>query len=215
VLGVDKIAARLREIVGDKTFSETRIPLAVTAVDLESGEEITIREGAIVEGVLSTMAIPGIFPPMLFGGHRLIDGAVLDPVPVRAARELFNAPVLAVNLTPKPGRPVGLDRTNPLHSLPGGEWIERLRPGQALQIFLRSTEIAGRMFAELRLQIDQPEVILRPEVADVGLFDQIPVADMVARGEAAVQEAWPEIEALFKPASRIRRRVRGWFDVRR
>jgi NTE family protein len=207
LLGVDRIASRLREIVGDMTFAETRIPLALTAVDLETGEEILITEGSIVDGVLTTIAIPGIFPPILFGGHRLVDGAVLDPVPVEAARGLFNGPVVAVNLTPKPGFTTDAEPPSPLDSIPGGEWITRLRPGQALQIFLRSTEISGRMFAELRLQIDKPEVIIRPDVGTVGIFDRTSTAEMVARGEAAAEAALPEIEALFSPANRVRRGI--------
>jgi NTE family protein len=207
LLGVDRIEERIRAVVGDMTFAETRIPLALTAADLETGEEILITEGSIVEAVLATIAIPGIFPPMLFGGHRLVDGAVLDPVPVGAARELFEGPVVAVNLSPKPGSTSDAGRSSPLDSIPGGEWITRLRPGQALQIFLRSTEISGRMFAELRLQIDKPEVIIRPDVGMVGLFDRVSTKEMVARGEAAAQVALPEIEALFTPANRMRRGI--------
>ena len=148
---------------------------------------------------------------MLFGGHRLVDGGVLDPVPVEAARGLFQGPVVAVNLSPRPGSTSDAGRPSPLSSIPGGEWITRLRPGQALQIFLRSTEITGRMFAELRLQLDEPEVVIRPDVGNVGIFDRASTAEMIARGEAAAEAALPEIKALFSPANRVRREIEKLF----
>ena len=72
-----KIAARLREMLGgDPTFDQLDLPLALVAVDIETGEEVIIREGSVVEGLLvATSAVPVIFPPARWQGRLLIDGA--------------------------------------------------------------------------------------------------------------------------------------------
>lgn len=90
--------AALRFIFGDKTFSDTLIPFSAVAVDLLSGEVLSIREGPLVEGVLASISIPGIFPPLEREGMLLVDGGVLAEVPVRACRALGAEFVIAVRL---------------------------------------------------------------------------------------------------------------------
>ncbi len=100
LMGLSRIEQWLHGILGQRTFADLRIPFAVTAADLNSGEEIVLRDGIVAHAVLATIALPGIFPPQLMGDHRLIDGGALDPVPVRPARALLNAPVVASVLSP-------------------------------------------------------------------------------------------------------------------
>lgn len=197
LIGLDKVGAWLEGNLGACTFADLHIPFAVTAADLETAEEIILSEGPVVEAVLATIALPGIFPPMRISGSRLIDGGVLDPVPVRAVRELYDGPVVAVPLAPPPGLKTDLNRPSPIDSIPGGEWFLKQRPGQILKVFIRATEIASRVFTDLRLQLDEPEVIIRPDVGHVGILDVPPIEDIVARGEQAAERAYPQLQALL------------------
>lgn len=208
LVGVSRIEKFLRELLGDLTFDQLPIPLAVTAVDLEGARQVVITEGPVVEAVLATIALPGIFPPQLIGGHSLVDGGTVDPVPVRAARALHPAPVLAVALTPPPERWAEERAPSILAGLPLMDVVARLRPGQALNVFVRSMEIAARSLTELHLERDQPEIVLRPQVSDIGLFDNTPAAEIIARGEAEAERALPALRALFTPGARLGRALR-------
>lgn len=216
LFGLEKVQAWLIGLFGELTFEELRIPLAVTAVDLAACREVVIRTGPLVAGVMATIALPGIFPPQILGEHRLVDGATLDPVPVRPVRDLHNGPVVAIVLSPEQSRWPETRSPSPFGELPGVSFVARLRPLRALEIFQQAIEITLRMHTELHLTVDKPEVIIRPEVWDVGLFDNPSLERMSALGETAANKAMPAIRAQFAPHRRvwrwIRQRTRRWMD---
>ena len=82
-MGVAGIRKLLTDILGDKTFTDLRFPFAVTAVDLDTAELVIIRSGKVLDAVLATIAVPGIFPPVHYDGRLLVDGGILAPVPFR------------------------------------------------------------------------------------------------------------------------------------
>jgi predicted acylesterase/phospholipase RssA len=88
--------------------------------------------------------------------------------------------------------------------------MTRLRPGQALNVFMQALELSARSMTELRLQIDHPEIVIRPEVSHVGLFDDAQPSQVAALGQEAAEKALPELRALFTPSRRLRRQVRAW-----
>src|SRR3546814_7504271 len=81
------------------SFEQLPIPCAVVAADLVAGEAVVINKGNIAEGVRASMALPGIFHPVIRDGGGLVDGGVIMPVPVEAVRPLApRLPVVAINL---------------------------------------------------------------------------------------------------------------------
>ena len=97
------IHSLLESYLGEIEFTDLQIPCALTAVDLKGMTEISIREGSVLDGVKATIAIPGVFPPVERGEYLLVDGMVLNPVPVELARSLApRLPVVAVSLSPEP-----------------------------------------------------------------------------------------------------------------
>jgi NTE family protein len=208
LIGLEKIEKLLRETLRERTFEELSIRCAVTATDLNSGDEIVLREGPMVDAVLATIALPGVFPPQLMGESRLVDGGIVDPVPVRPARDLFPGPVVAVALSPAREEWADTGSPNPLASIPIIDMFTRLRPGEALRVFLRTTEILMRMYTEVRLDLDRPEVIIRPRVSHIGLFDQPSAAEMCELGEQATMQAIPRLKAEFSLTRRLGRSLR-------
>jgi NTE family protein len=96
-LGLQGIYATLRELIGDRDFSDLKIPFACTAVDLNTCNEIVIENGKVLDAIMATIAVPGVFPFKQIGELKLVDGGVLDPVPVNVARHLApRLPVVAV-----------------------------------------------------------------------------------------------------------------------
>jgi NTE family protein len=210
LIGLGRVEQFLREELGARTFSDTRVPLALTAVDITAGREIVLKEGPLVEAVMATIAIPGIFPPQIMGDHRLVDGGMMDPVPVRPARELFRGPIVAVVLSPPPELWAEQRSPSPLRLIPLMQMVTRLRPGQALSVFTQALELSARSMTELRLQVDEPDFVIRPIVSDVGLFDDAAPSDVALIGAQAAEAAIPELRTLFTPARRLQRRLRTW-----
>jgi hypothetical protein len=82
-----------------------------------------------------------------------------------------------------------------------------MRLAQAFNIFLQSTEASGRMLTRLRLQVDDPEVVIRPDVGGIGLFDKVDVHKIVRIGELAADAALPDLKRAVSWTRRLERRV--------
>jgi NTE family protein len=209
MLGLAGLEDLLIETLGDRNFEDLRIPFAVTAVDIDTAEAIILRRGRVREALLATIAVPGVFPPRPFNGRILIDGGILDPVPVNLARTLApGLPVVAVVLSPRIDEWVKPSPPRLLDSLPFlSSYISRLRIARAFNIFLRSIDIGGAMLTELRLEIDRPEVIIRPAVPHIGLLDDVDSKDVVELGALAAELALPDLRRVVGWRSRISRRM--------
>jgi len=155
--------------------------------------------------------MPGIFPARYVGDQELVDGGILDPVPVAPARALApNLPVVAVVLTAPIGGPAQ-SWTIPMPSYLPRTLMERfskMRYALALDTFMRSLDIIGRAVTHYRLEVDQPDVIIRPRVTEIDTLDRVDVHTVVRKGEEAVEEALPELKKLFGWRKRFYR-VRG------
>jgi len=210
LLGLSGAARFFEELFGDRTFSDLRIPCAVVAVDLKECQEVILNKGRVVDAILATIAVPGVFPPRQYGDSQLVDGAVLDPVPVSVARSMApGLPVVAVILDFDP------DATRDLISLPLPmlvpaqimERITRTRVAQAFNIFLQSVDVSSRALAEMRLQVDNPDVVIRPDVNGIGLMDKVDIHEIVHKGEEATRIALPELQRSVAWPNRLRRQL--------
>ncbi len=94
-----KVFQALQENFSFETFEELNKPFAAVATDLYSGREVNFLSGSVIEAVKASCAIPGLFPPLLFKNRWLVDGGVVNPVPVNMCRLLGADVVIAVNLS--------------------------------------------------------------------------------------------------------------------
>lgn len=212
LLGMLGVRRLLDRVIGDKTFKDTRIPCAVTAVDINSGSEVILSEGSLKAAVLATIALPGIFPVQHLDGLALVDGGVLNPVPVSVARLLSpGLPVVAVVLNDPIDLPVR-GYNLPIPSIVPRQIAERLSRislAQSLDIFLRSVDVSSRYVSHLRLQVDKPDVIVRPDVHHISLLDQVTVADVAQLGEQALENVLPDLKRKSAWTARLGRRIFG------
>lgn len=206
-LGVAGIRQVFRETLGDCTFDDLRLPFAVTAVDLDTAELVILRTGKVVDAVLATIAVPGVFPSMEWEGRLLVDGALLYPVPVAAARALApGLPVVAVPLSPPMDEWSGVEKPRLLNSLPYlSNYLARFRSVQALHILMRAMDIGGAMISELMLELDKPEVIIRPILHNIGLLERVDAAQVAKLGETAAELALPELNSSVTWLGRFKR----------
>jgi NTE family protein len=210
ILGMAGLEKWLDEMVGQQTFEDLKLPCAVSAVDLNSGREIIISEGRLRDAIMATIAIPGIFPAYRLNDWDLVDGGVLDPVPISIARSLApGLPVVAVVLNSLPGEPVR-PPVIPLPSFLNNSLFVRLvrtRFSEAFNIYVQSVDISSRMMADLRLKVDKPDVVIRPLVGNIEMFEQVDVSEVARRGEQAVQASLPELRRMAAWSNRLRRRL--------
>jgi NTE family protein len=208
LLGLAGVTKWLEETIGDRSFDDLKIPCVVTAVDLKSGAEVILSKGSLIEAILATIAIPGIFPARHIDGWELVDGGTLDPVPVAPVRALKpNLPVIAVVLSIPMGVPAQTWNIPLPEYLPRTllDRISKMRYSQALDVFSRSLDLVVRALTEYRLEVDKPEIILRPQVIEIDTLDRVDVRAVARQGAEVVEAALPEIKKLFAWQSRLRR----------
>lgn len=107
-----KVFKALQDNFSFDTFEQLNKPFAAVATDLYSGREVNFTSGSVIEAVKASCAIPGLFPPLLFENRWLVDGGVVNPVPVNMCRMLGADIVIAVNLSAD-FRPQSIE-TNPI-----------------------------------------------------------------------------------------------------
>lgn len=188
---VEGAMALMDELLGGRRFEDLALPLALTCIDAATAEAVPLHEGDVVDALRAAVAIPGLFPPhrvAAAGQRELLDGGVIDPIPVALARTLApGVPVMAVVLQP----PTADWREHPasrrLERLPLLRHLAGWRVLRALGVHVRAAEWTHRTLTEARLHIDRPEIVVRPEVMHVDLFDHDAALDLVARGERAAE----------------------------
>lgn len=114
-----KVARFMAELLPVATFEALRLPLAITATDVESGEALVIRKGDLLAGLRAATAFPGIFSPVHFGGRFLVDGGLCNPVPADVAYQMGAARVVGVCAIPKVARTTGETSLPPARSAAG------------------------------------------------------------------------------------------------
>lgn len=214
LLGLAGLVKLLQPFLKERTFDDLQIPFAVTAVDLISKQELILKRGSVMQAVLATSSIPGVFPPVRMGNTELVDGGVLDPVPVAVARWLApKLPVVAVCLNPVPEQwsemPEISVPINPRIPQPIMHRIVNMRIGQAIRIYVDSMDITSRMITELRLQVEKPDVVIRPDVMKFGYLDRVDPNILIPIGEAAVESALPEIQHALSWQHRLSRQFQN------
>ena len=212
LLGLSSVELWLKDIFGGKTFDDLSIPCAVTAVDLNCGCEVILSKGSVVDALMATIAIPGVFPPRFIDKWELIDGAVLNPIPVSVARALApNLPVVAVSLT-EPLGGVARTWTMPIQvpsyiPRPIMERLSRSNYARAFDIFMRSMDVVDRALAEYRLAVDAPDVVIRPAINHITTLQIVDVHAVARLGEEAVEAVLPELKRQTTWRGRLGRKL--------
>jgi len=211
LIGVAGITRWLKEVVGDCTFADLKLPCVLTAVDLKSGNEVFLSKGRLIDAILATIALPGIFPTRLVDGLELIDGGTIDPVPVAPARMLApHLPVVAVALNIPMGVP-----TQPWNLPLRKYWawlilsplLSKMRYASVWDVFSRSLDITSRAVTQYRLEVDKPEIIIRPQVLQIDTLDIVDVHEVAKKGEEAVEAVLPQLRNLYTWRTRWRRAI--------
>jgi NTE family protein len=169
----DRMSKFLGRIMRCRTFEELRIPLAVAATDIITGEPALFTSGDLIDPVRASCAYPGIFLPVNINGRLLIDGLLGHAVPAMPLREMGAERVVSVHLS--------------------ADWV---KPGGPRHVF----DIIGQCFSIAQDRTSGPwrsasDVVLEPAIGEFGYDDFARAPELVRAGEAAARAALPKIRA--------------------
>ena len=168
-----KLQDYVNELVGGRTLEKMKKPFAVVATKLENGERTVFVRGNTGQAVRASSSIPGVFEAVSIGKAHYVDGGVVSPVPVDAARDLGAEFVIAVDISSKAN---GIDSSTSM-----------------LGNINQSIRIMGNKLGALELQ--RADIVIRPKVNDIGPADFEQKNRAILEGERAAQAALPQIKA--------------------
>jgi len=199
----------------DRPIEELTIPFAAVATALHSGSEVWLREGSTIEAVRASIALPGLFMPVVYDGRVLVDGALVNPVPVSLARAMGADIVIAVDLnSSRLGRPLPDESVTETRSDVISEWRNRLKNNlgafiskreetepklpSIMEVIASSLNIMQERISRSRMSGDPPDVIVTPRLAQLGLLDYHRSKEAIAEGQRAMEAALPDLEAILR-----------------
>ena len=176
-----KLQDYVNDLEGKRTIQQLKKPFAAVSTQLENGERTVFVRGNTGQAVRASSSIPGVFEPVVIGKASYVDGGVVSPVPVDAARQLGADFVIAVDISTK---------------APG------TKPGSMLGIVNQSISIMGQRLGEQELA--RADIVIRPKVNDIGPADFEQKNTAILEGERAALAAMPQIKAKLAELQRTR-----------
>ena len=222
LIGGDKLAAQLEAAIGQTLIEDLPLKFATVATEVRTGHEIWLTHGRMVDAMRASYALPGIFSPVLAGDRWLVDGALVNPVPVSAARALGAEIVIAANLSSdvfthattiySHSASVALQEIPPEVAPPKrglGKFFspERTvkreffgsggRPGIS-SVMVDAFNIMQDRITRARLAGDPPDLLISPRVGQIGWFDFHRADDLIAHGARAAERAIASIQEAIQ-----------------
>jgi NTE family protein len=179
-----KLIAYLEDHLLDRSIEELELPFGAVATDLRSGREIWLREGRAADAVRASIALPGLFTPFVLDDRLLVDGALVNPVPVSLCRAMGADIVIGVDLGGgRMARRAGAAR--------------RDRSLNMIEVVAESINIMQVRITRSRLAGEPADVLVTPLLEDIGAMEYHRAAESIAEGHAAAELALPQIRRLL------------------
>lgn len=198
-----KFEKLIEDVIGRPTFADLKIPLAVVATDLVARHEVILDEGDLISAMLATSAFPIVLPPVERNDLILVDGGILNNVPFDIARARGATTVLAVTLSNS--APFGSE-TGSTSSFSRGILNRMLSAAEKTamwQVASVISDILTTRSMETRQSISRPDILLRPYVGSMGLFDFDQIDEGIEAGRKAFQEAKGDIIKALTETGRL------------
>jgi NTE family protein len=221
LIGGSKLAAELESAIGQTQIEDLLVKFASVATEVRTGHEIWLTHGRVVDAMRASYALPGIFAPVLVGDRWLVDGALVNPVPVSAARAFGAEIVIAANLSSdvfnhsttiySHGQPTEVtvvpeivpDPVPPKRRFGKLFSAERTmkreffgsstRPGIST-VMVDAFNIMQDRITRARLAGDPPDLLISPRVGKIGWFDFHRADELIAHGTRAAERAIESIQ---------------------
>ncbi len=159
LLSNDKFGELLVEHIGDKNIEEAPIPLAIIATDAGNGEKVVLKKGPVDQAVMASTCIPGLFKPVKIEGRMLLDGGIVENVPIKTLRETGAEFVIGVDL-------------NAEH--------EYQEPQNILDVLLNSFHFIMQQSA--KYQTENADLLIKPDLSAFDRADTSQIEDLIQQG---------------------------------
>ncbi|MEE1672393.1 patatin-like phospholipase RssA [Agarivorans aestuarii] len=214
----EKVFNAAEKYIGSDKIEQLAIPFGAVATELESGKEIWLQKGKVRDAVRASCAMPGLMAPYRLKDQWLVDGAVVNPVPVSLCRAMGADMVIAVNLNNDKSRialtdhPLELNEQDsnaneqPFWRLLGGgkdflnSMLSNLKqpnntrsPGM-IGVMSTSINIMQERLTRTRMAGDPPDILLSPKLGDIGIMDFHRAEEAIAEGKRVTELMRPQIE---------------------
>ncbi len=211
----NRLFTLFRSTFEDRDISELPIIYGAVATELASGREIWLREGKVLDAVRASCAMPGLFTPVIRNETLVVDGGLVNPVPVSMCRALGADLVIAIDLSwgkLGPYRERGKDRAIAPREVPG--WVGKLKSGwlqrmgdkakaedivipSIFDVFTTALDIVEMKVARSRLAGEPADVMVTPLLPDFATMDFHRGREAIAEGRSAVERMGPLIEQVI------------------
>lgn len=220
LIGGSRLMKLMEDNFGDVMVESLPHPFIAITTDLVTGHEVWLKKGRLVDVMRASFSLPGLFPPIFMNNRWLIDGALVNPVPVSACSAHGARMTIAINVSGDiigkakgPGdnlpRIAGFDLLN----FEGPSQVEDVKKQGIIQrvfrkdsegggpslfgVMMSSLNIVQDRLARSRLAGDPPDVLIVPRIGHIGLMEFDRAEELMDEGEAAVERAMPDIKAAY------------------
>lgn len=159
LLSNEKFGELLVDHIGDQRIEDADIPLAIIATDASKGEKVILREGSVAQAVMASTCIPGLFKPVKIGGRMLLDGGIVENVPIKTLREIGAEYVIGVDL-------------NAEH--------EYKDPENILDVLMNSFHFIMQQAA--KLQTENADLLIKPDLSTFDRADTSQIQEIINKG---------------------------------
>ena len=217
----ERIVGFLQEHVSTGDIKDLCMPYAAVAVDVITGQKHVLNEGDVIQAIRSSISVPGIFAPVRNGDRMLVDGGLVDPVPVDVVSDMGAELIIAVNLNREIGdfnespllpgpsvRPVDkieeklthfvaklnkmpLVKKKPFDITPVKEWFDAARTPDILEVLGNSLRIMEAQLAQYQLEASPPDILIEPALNHINFMD-------FHRADEAIQVGYQETMQVMK-----------------
>lgn len=205
-----RIMEFFRKDYADRAIEDLPIPFSAVATSLKTGAEVWLRDGSTLEAVRASIALPGLFEPSLKNGVILVDGGLVNPVPVSLARAMGADFVIAVDLTAGIlSQKLGRDDHKDMLDDKNIDWLTKFQDGldalvpafaeeetslpSMLDVITSSINIMQVRITRSRMAGDPPEIIVAPHLAHIDLLDFHRAKEAIEEGEQAMKAILPSL----------------------
>ena len=218
----------LKNVIDVRAISSLHIPYAAVATDLETEKEVVFQSGSLFDAIRASIGIPGIFTPSRINGHNLVDGGLVNPLPVSVCRAMGADLVIAVDVNlraatqkRKPGKKPQLSdpsqrianlisslsklmppRLSPMAKT-SHRWIAPQKDeADTLSMFdvlTRSFRLVENQITRRELALNPPDILIQPEVGDIMTLEFHRRPEAITAGIRAVDEVMPQLQLLVHP----------------
>ena len=201
----ERIISVLRDLIGDRDIEDLPISFTAVATDLDSGQEVWLRSGKLFDAIRASIATPMIFTPVRYGDRTLLDGALVNPVPVAPTLDDETELTIAVDLSgsaqARPTPPMAMSRTGDnSYRRRILNFVETVRPGRGLKepsrglfdVAFTSMQTMQDTIARLRLSAYSPDVMIEIPRDACGFFEFWRAQELIALGRDSAAQALAE-----------------------